>query len=236
MTIDVVDSELLNFSNLAARWWDTEGPCKALHQLNPTRLHYVLSNSNVANAKVLDVGCGGGILAESMAANGAKVTGIDPSKELIETAKQHVGLSSLSVNYVNASAATFAAEGNGGFDIVTCMELLEHVPCPIQLLKACKSLLKPGGILFFSTLNRTFRSYALAIIGAEYILRLLPVKTHDFQKFIKPSELDSWLRQVELDLADLTGITYNPILGNSSLTDNVAVNYIGFAVNKETLQ
>ncbi|MCC2666153.1 MAG: bifunctional 3-demethylubiquinol 3-O-methyltransferase/2-polyprenyl-6-hydroxyphenol methylase [Gammaproteobacteria bacterium] len=219
-------TEIAKFAKLAAHWWDPQGALKTLHDINPLRLHYIDTTASLQNKKVLDIGCGGGILAESMAKRGAEVTGIDLSEEVLHVAKLHQQKSHTPVNYFLASAEEFALNHAQEFDIVTCLELLEHVPDPLSILKAATTLVKPGGQLFFSTLNRTIQSYLFAIVGAEYLLKILPKNTHDFAKFIRPSELAEWARQAALTVHDIVGITYNPLTKQYQLSKNISVNYL----------
>ena len=218
--------EVAKFEALASRWWDTHGAFKALHDINPLRLAFVEATSSLAGRTVLDVGCGGGILAESMAARGAMVTGIDASRAALTTARLHLEESGVAVDYVCATAEEMAHEHPGEFDLVTCMELLEHVPEPASVVTACARLARPGGELIFSTINRNPKAYLLAVIGAEYLLRLLPRGTHDYEKFIRPSELDAWARSTGLTLDELRGLIYNPVTRRYSLSGNVDVNYL----------
>jgi len=220
-------AELEKFGALAARWWDPNSEFKPLHEINPLRLAHIENKAGGFSGKnVLDVGCGGGILAESMAARGATVSGIDLSEKPLKVAQLHLLESGRQVNYRLVSAEDLAQEQPGAFDIVTCMEMLEHVPDPASIVRACAALAKPGGWVFFSTLNRNPKSYLLAIIGAEYVLNLLPKGTHDYARFIKPSELSAMCRGANLDTADLTGMAYNPLTKIYSLNDDVSVNYI----------
>jgi len=225
--VNVDHAEVNKFEQLASRWWDPNSEFKPLHEINPLRLDYI-DNRAVLNAKVvLDVGCGGGILAESMAARGAKVTGIDMGQAPLEVARLHLLESGQQVEYRRIPVEELAAEMPAQFDVVTCMEMLEHVPDPASVIAACATLVKPGGQVFFSTINRNPKSYLLAIVGAEYILRMLPKGTHDFAKFIRPSELNRWARTAGLDTADLTGMTYNPLTGVYKLDPgDVDVNYM----------
>lgn len=224
--------ELARFDALARRWWDPEGPSRPLHDLNPVRLDYLRARAPLEGARVLDVGCGGGLLSEAMAREGARVTAIDLAPELLEVARLHLLESGLHVDYRQASAEQLAAEQPACFDVVTCMELLEHVPDPASLLAACVQLLRPGGALFVSTLNRTPRAYALAVLGAEYVLRLLPRGTHDYTRFIRPSELAGWLRAAGAALADLRGMAYDPLRRRARLVEDVSVNYLAFATRE----
>lgn len=225
--LNVDHAEISKFEALASRWWDTNSEFKPLHEINPLRLDYIDRIAGLASRKVLDVGCGGGILAESMARQGAKVTGIDMGEAPLEVARLHLLESGLKVNYERIPVEQLADEIPGTFDIVTCMEMLEHVPDPGSVVAACARLAKPGGHLFFSTLNRNPKSYLFAIIGAEYVLNLLPKGTHDFSNFIRPSELDLWIRQAGLTTDDITGLVYNPLTRKYRLEPrDVDVNYM----------
>jgi 2-polyprenyl-6-hydroxyphenyl methylase/3-demethylubiquinone-9 3-methyltransferase len=226
-------SEIAKFEALASRWWDRNSEFKPLHDINPLRMGFIDSKVNLAGRQVLDIGCGGGILAEAMAHRNAHVTGIDMGEAPLSVAKLHLLESKLDINYQQASAEKFAEDHAGKFDIVTCLEMLEHVPQPESVLKACYSLLKPGGHLFVSTINRNPKSYLFAIIGAEYILRMLPKGTHDYEKFIRPSELAQMARDASLQLNTLTGMTYNPFSKKYRLSDNVDVNYLMYLVKPE---
>ncbi|NIK53343.1 bifunctional 2-polyprenyl-6-hydroxyphenol methylase/3-demethylubiquinol 3-O-methyltransferase UbiG [Xanthomonas arboricola] len=223
-------SELDKFAALANRWWDADGPQKPLHALNPVRLDYVSARLGLAGARVLDVGCGGGLLSESMARLGAQVTAIDLAPELVKVARLHSLESGVQVDYRVQSVEDLAAEQPGSFDAVTCMEMLEHVPDPAAIIRACASLLKPGGKLFLSTLNRTPAAFALAVVGAEYIARLLPRGTHHYKDFIKPAELAAWLRSAELQLEDVSGMVYEPWRNRARLSSRTEVNYLAYAV------
>jgi len=226
-TLNVDHSEIRKFEELASRWWDPHSEFRPLHEINPLRLEYIDSRSNLDGKRVLDVGCGGGILAESMAAKGAEVTGIDMGKAPLEVAKLHLLESQQDVDYRKIPAEQLADERPAYYDVVTCMEMLEHVPDPSSVIAACARLVKPGGKVFFSTLNRNPKSYLLAIVGAEYLLRMLPKGTHDFAKFIKPSELQAWARDAELDSDDIIGLLYNPLSKSYRLAQgNVDVNYM----------
>ena len=222
-------AELDKFGALANRWWDPEGPQKALHALNPVRLQYVKQRISLRDAKVLDVGCGGGLLSEALAKEGAEVTAIDLAPELIKVAKLHRLESGVAVDYRLQSVEALAAEQPGSFDAITCMEMLEHVPDPSAIIAACASLLKPGGQLFLSTLNRTPAAFALAIVGAEYVARLLPKGTHHYQDFIKPAELGAWLRAADLQLQDVSGLAYEPWRNGARLISRTDVNYLACA-------
>ncbi len=218
--------EVAKFEALASRWWDTQGAFKALHDINPLRLAFVEATGSLAGQTVLDVGCGGGILAEGMAARGATVTGIDASRAALTTARLHLEESGVAVDYVCATAEQMAHERPGEFDLVTCMELLEHVPKPASVVAACARLARPGGEVIFSTINRNLKAYLLAVIGGEYLLRLLPRGTHDYEKFIRPSELDAWARSTGLTLDELRGLIYNSVTRRYSLSGDVDVNYL----------
>jgi 2-polyprenyl-6-hydroxyphenyl methylase/3-demethylubiquinone-9 3-methyltransferase len=225
--VNVDPAEVRKFEDLASRWWDLNSEFKPLHDINPLRLAYVDELSHLRGKRVLDVGCGGGILTESMAAIGAEVTGIDMGRAPLEVARLHLLESGLQVEYRQQSAEACAAEQPGEFDVVTCMEMLEHVPDPASVVSACATLVKPGGQVIFSTINRNPRSYLFAIVGAEYLLRLLPKGTHDYAKFIRPSELSTWTRAAGLDTTDITGLTYNPLTGAYRLDPrDIQVNYL----------
>ena len=226
MSTNVDPVEIQKFADLASRWWDPQGEFKPLHDINPLRLNYIDDRAPLANQQVVDIGCGGGILSESMAARGANVLGIDAGRGPINVARLHALESGVELEYRQITAEQLAAEQPEAFDIVTCMELLEHVPDPASLIRACAQLVKPGGHVFFSTINRTPQAYALAVIGAEYILRLLPKGTHDYRKFIRPAELDRWVRAAELRTEDLSGMSYNPLTRTFSLGRNLQINYL----------
>lgn len=225
--INVDHAEIHKFEQLAARWWDANSEFKPLHDINPLRLSYIEEAAPLQGKKVLDVGCGGGILAEGMARRGARVTGIDMGEAPLEVARLHLLESGLDVHYERIPVERLAEEQPETFDLVTCMEMLEHVPDPGSVVSACSKLAKPGGQIFFSTLNRNPKSYLFAIIGAEYVLRLLPKGTHDFAKFIRPSELDRWIRAAGLNCRDICGMTYNPFTSSYRLDPgDVDVNYL----------
>ena len=226
MTLNVDQQELNKFASHASRWWDPEGDLKTLHQVNPLRLNYIQSKTNLTGKSVIDIGCGGGILSESLAKCGAIVTGIDMNKPVIDAAKLHQHESGTQVEYLKISAEEIAQERPEQYDIVTCLEMLEHVPDPASIIKACSALVKPGGLVFFSTLNRNPKSYLFAIVGAEYLLKILPKNTHDYRKFIRPSELGAWARQAKLHPQDIKGIHYNPFTKEFKLNDDVSVNYL----------
>jgi len=220
-------AELAKFSALAHRWWDPESEFRPLHEINPLRLGWIEQHAGgLAGKRVVDVGCGGGILAEAMASRGALVTGIDLSDKALGVAKLHQLESGAAVDYRLVSAEDLAAESAGTFDVVTCMEMLEHVPQPASVVAACAALAKPGGTLVFSTLNRNPKSYAFAIVGAEYLLRLLPQGTHDWARFIRPAELAAWARRADLDASGLVGMTYNPLTKRYRLEADTSVNYL----------
>lgn len=221
--------ELKKFSALAHRWWDPNSEFKPLHDINPLRLDYIADIQNLANQQVLDVGCGGGILAEAMAARGAAVTGIDLAEKPLKVAELHLLESGHHVTYRRISAEDLAREQPQSFDTVTCMEMLEHVPDPSATVAACADLARPGGRVFFSTINRNPKSYLFAVVGAEYILRLLPRGTHDYARFIKPSELAAMCRRARLTVDGITGMTYNPFTRHYALEDDTSVNYILYA-------
>lgn len=219
--------EISKFEELASRWWDPDSEFKPLHDINPLRLHYIEQRSGGLSGKqILDVGCGGGILAESMALRGGYVTGIDMGEAPLAVARLHQAESGAELEYRQITAEALAEMEPARFDVVTCMEMLEHVPDPASTIRACAQLLKPEGHVFFSTLNRNPKSYLLAVIGAEYILRLLPKGTHDYRKFIRPSELETWARRAGLRLQELTGMHYNPLLRQYRLGPGVDVNYL----------
>jgi len=226
MNMNADPAELQKFSELAHRWWDTTSEFKPLHEINPLRLDWIDRNAGLAGKRVLDIGCGGGILSESMAAAGAHVIGIDLSEKALGVARLHLFESGQKVDYHHASAEEFAAQHAGEFDIVTCMEMLEHVPDPASTVAACAQLVRPDGHVFFSTINRNFKAYLFAVLGAEYILKLLPRGTHDYAKFIMPSELARYCRQAGLEIAELLGMSYSPLTRVYSLENDTDVNYL----------
>lgn len=226
MNTNVDPAELEKFSELAHRWWDPESEFRPLHEINPLRLDYIDGIAALRGKRVLDVGCGGGILAEAMAARGAQVTGIDLADKPLKVAQLHLLESKLDVLYRNIAVEALAREAPHSFDVVTCMEMLEHVPDPASAVSACAALLKPGGHAFFATLNRNPKSYLFAIIGAEYVLNLLPRGTHDYARFIKPSELSAACRNAGLEISGITGMTYNPFSKVYALEADSSVNYI----------
>jgi 2-polyprenyl-6-hydroxyphenyl methylase/3-demethylubiquinone-9 3-methyltransferase len=223
-------AELDKFNELAHRWWDPQGPQKALHALNPARLGYVADRVALRGARVLDLGCGGGLLSEALAGAGADVTAIDLAPDLLKIARLHGLESGIRVEYRQVSAEALAAEAPGAFDAITCMEMLEHVPDPASILRACATLLRPGGRLLVSTLNRTPAAFALAIVGAEYVARLLPKGTHQYRDFIRPSELATWMRTSGLQLEDVSGLVYEPWRNAARLSSRTDVNYLACAL------
>ncbi len=220
--------EVGRFGELAARWWDADGDLKTLHDINPARTEFVATRWPLKGARVLDVGCGGGLLSEALAARGATVTGIDASERAIEIAKLHLYESGLKVEYVCETAEAHAEKQAGGYDLVTCMELLEHVPDPSSVVTACAAMLRPGGAACFSTLNRTPASFALAIVGAEYVLDLVPRGTHEWSRFIRPSELDAMVRDAGLRTLELAGLHYEPFSRSARVGGGIAVNYMAW--------
>ncbi|MCC6301479.1 MAG: bifunctional 2-polyprenyl-6-hydroxyphenol methylase/3-demethylubiquinol 3-O-methyltransferase UbiG [Gammaproteobacteria bacterium] len=233
-TISNVDpSEVAKFDALAARWWDPRGQFKTLHDINPLRLGFIDARARLAGKTVVDVGCGGGLLAEGMAGLGARVTGIDLAESALAVARLHLLESGREVDYRCLRAEELAAQSPASADVVTCMELLEHVPDPAALVASCAELARPGGHLFFSTLNRTPKAYLFAIVGAEYVLRMLPQGTHDYARFIRPSELGHWLRAAGLEVRELAGLGYNPVTRRYALGRDVGVNYLVHAVKTQ---
>jgi 2-polyprenyl-6-hydroxyphenyl methylase / 3-demethylubiquinone-9 3-methyltransferase len=219
-------AEIAKFDSLASRWWDPTGDFRPLHEINPLRLDYIRERAEIRDHRVLDVGCGGGILTEAMAAAGASVTGIDMATGPLAAARLHQAESGSDIEYLQVTAESHASERAGQYDIVTCLEMLEHVPRPDAVIAACAELVRPGGDVFFSTINRNPKAFFLAIVGAEYLLRLLPAGTHEYRKLIRPSELESWGRHAGLELRDSIGMRYNPLLRQYSLVPNVDVNYL----------
>ena len=232
ITQNVDPDEIAKFAQLAARWWDPHSEFKPLHEINPLRLNYINNRVGLKDKAVLDVGCGGGILAESMAAIGANVTGIDLGEAPLAVAKLHLKESGIKVDYRHISAEDMAREQPETFDVVTCMEMLEHVPNPASTIAACARLVKPGGQVFFSTLNRNPKSWLFAIVGAEYVLNLLPKGTHEYMKFIKPSELETWARHAGLSVREFIGMHYNPLTRQYRLGRGVDVNYIAYTARE----
>ena len=227
---NVSQAEIDKFGALANRWWDPEGPQRALHELNPARLGYVRERCTLRGARVLDVGCGAGILSESLAREGANVVALDLAPELVDIAKLHLLESGLAVDYRMQAVEALAEQMPACFEAIACMEMLEHVPDPGSVLRACAKLLKPGGKLFLSTLNRTPLAFAVAIVGAEYVAGLLPKGTHDYKSFIRPSELSAWLRDAGLALEDVSGLAYDPIRRKAWVNRRTDINYLACAV------
>lgn len=224
---NVDPAEIAKFEELAHRWWDRNSEFKPLHDINPLRVNYIDERSPLAEKRVVDIGCGGGILSEAMALRGAKVTGIDMGEEPLNVARLHQLESGAKVEYFQTTAEELADDQEGYYDVVTCLEMLEHVPNPASVVRACARLCKPGGHLYFSTINRNPKAFALSIVGAEYILGLLPKGTHEYGKFIRPAELAEWLRENELQLQHMTGLTYNPLFKRYRLNErDVDVNYM----------
>jgi 2-polyprenyl-6-hydroxyphenyl methylase / 3-demethylubiquinone-9 3-methyltransferase len=226
MEANVDPAELRKFSEMAARWWDPKGPMRPLHEINPARLDWIDRLAALSGKRVLDVGCGAGVLAEAMAGRGADVTGIDMAGKPLKVAQLHALESAARVRYQESTAEALADREPAGYDVVTCMEMLEHVPEPASTVQACASLARPGGWVFFSTLNRNPKSFVLAIVGAEYLLNLLPKGTHEYAKFIKPSELTQYARAAGLELAEMMGLTYNPFTKTATIGRDTDVNYM----------
>ncbi|NOY72981.1 MAG: bifunctional 2-polyprenyl-6-hydroxyphenol methylase/3-demethylubiquinol 3-O-methyltransferase UbiG [Gammaproteobacteria bacterium] len=225
-TVNIDPAEIDKFSALAPRWWDPAGECKPLHDINPLRLRFIARYAPLKGKNVLDVGCGGGILSESLAAAGAQVTAIDASNAAISVAKLHLQESGQDVSYHCTAIEEFTSRTTEKYDVITCMEMLEHVPDPSSIIASCSDLLKPNGHLFLSTLNRNMKSFLLAIVGAEYIMKMIPKGTHDYSQFIQPAEIESWLRQADLSLNKIKGISYNPLFKKYSLSNNIQINYL----------
>ena len=225
-TRNVDQAEIARFEAAASRWWDPQGEMRPLHDLNPVRLEYVERSGRLEGRDVLDVGCGGGLLAEAMARKGARVTGLDMAADLLEVAQLHALETGVAVNYLLESAEQHAVEHAARYDVVTCMEMLEHVPDPAQVIVALAALVRPGGHVFVSTINRTPRAYLRAVIGAEYVLRLLPTGTHTYEKFIRPSELSAWARSAGLSTIDVAGLDYDPFSRTARIVTDARVNYL----------
>ncbi|MFT7186616.1 MAG: 2-polyprenyl-6-hydroxyphenyl methylase/3-demethylubiquinone-9 3-methyltransferase [Pseudohongiellaceae bacterium] len=228
-TQNVDPNEIAKFEALASRWWDKESEFKPLHDINPLRLNYIDERARLPGKRVLDVGCGGGILSEGLCQRGAHVMGIDMGVAPLSVAKLHGLESGIEVEYQQITVEALAEQQAGTFDVVACLEMLEHVPDPASIIKACAKLLKPGGQLFLSTINRNPKAFLFAIVGAEHLLKMLPKGTHEYKKFIKPSELSSYIRQAQLEFKDVTGMVYNPLLKEYKLARNVSVNYLMYA-------
>lgn len=225
-TLNADPQEIAKFGDLAHRWWDPNSEFKPLHDINPLRLDWIDRNVALSGKTVLDVGCGGGLLSEGMAQRGAKVTGIDLSDKALGVARLHLYESGLDVCYRQIAAETHAAEAPASYDIVTCLEMLEHVPDPASIVRACAALVKPGGQVFFSTLNRNPKAYLFAVVGAEYLLNLLPKGTHDYTKFLRPAELAHFAREAGLDIEEIVGMSYNPLRKSYTLGNDTSVNYL----------
>ncbi|TDU30779.1 3-demethylubiquinone-9 3-methyltransferase [Panacagrimonas perspica] len=224
---NVNSQEIGHFDRLAATWWDTKGEMGPLHTLNTPRVRFIeQASGGLAGKRAVDVGCGGGILTEALAAKGARALGIDLAEAALDVARQHAVKSGLEIEYRSSAAEALAVEQAGAFDLVCCLEMLEHVPDPSSVVRACAQLVKPGGDVVFSTINRNPKSFALAIVGAEYVMSLVPRGTHDYAKFIRPSELTQWCREAGLDAVSLRGLRYNPFLKSASLSDDLDVNYL----------
>jgi 2-polyprenyl-6-hydroxyphenyl methylase / 3-demethylubiquinone-9 3-methyltransferase len=231
-TLNADPSELAKFGELAHRWWDTESEFKPLHQINPLRLDWIDQQARLSGKRVVDIGCGGGILSDSMARRGANVLGIDLATKALKVAQLHaLEAQTPNIEYREVAAEVLAAEAPGQFDVVTCMEMLEHVPEPASVVRACSTLVKPGGWVFFSTINRNAKSFLFAIVGAEHVLKMLPKGTHEYARFIRPSELAQWCRDAELDLQGTRGMEYNPLTQRYWLSGDTSVNYL-FACRK----
>lgn len=224
---NVDPAEIAKFEELAHRWWDKNSEFKPLHDINPLRVNYIDQRSPLAEKNVIDVGCGGGILSEAMAQRGATVTGIDMGETPLSVARLHQLESGVKVDYIQTTAEEMADKHGGQYDVVTCLEMLEHVPNPASVIRACAALCKPGGDIYFSTINRNPKSFMFAIVGAEYLLQMLPKGTHEFSRFIRPAELGEWIREANLSLQHMTGMTYNPLTKRYKLTErDVDVNYM----------
>lgn len=232
-THNVDPAEISKFEDLASRWWDKNGEFKPLHGINPLRLNFINTSSPLQGKKVVDIGCGGGILCESMARCGAEVIGIDMGKAPLSVARLHAMEEELDIDYQHTTAEALAAENPAAYDVVTCMEMLEHVPDPSSVINACREMVKPGGSVYFSTINRNPKAFLFAIVGAEYVMNMLPRGTHQFAKFIRPSELDIWARASGLDVRRIEGVIYNPVTGMFRTSRDVDVNYMAHYTRPE---
>jgi len=225
-TTNIDESELAKFDALAERWWDPDGPLKTLHRINPLRLDYIARRAELGGSRVLDVGCGAGLLSEAMAERGADVLGIDLAPSSLDAARRHARDAGVKLTYACVAAERVAADEPAGFDVVTCLELLEHVPDPEAVVSACARAARPGGSVFFATINRNLKSFLLAVVGAEHILRMVPRGTHEYRRLIRPAELAAWCRRADLPLQDISGLHFNPLTQSYTLGGNADVNYL----------
>ena len=230
---NLLQAEIDKFGGLADKWWDPTGPSQTLHHINPLRVQFIAEHANIAGAKIVDVGCGAGILTEGLHKLNGQMTGIDATEQMIQVARQHADKQNFSIDYQTTTAEAFAEKHAEQFDIVTCLELIEHVPDPASLVQACTKLLKPGGRLFFSTINRNPKSFLFAIVGAEYVLNLLPKGTHHYNQFIQPAELSDWCETAGCDVTSIMGMKYNPFTKQARLTSDLSVNYFLFAIKPQ---